>query len=201
MVGDIRGPFGDQFFETARTAGEQRTGRLLEMRPVAGHYGHEAVGRFLPEADTLRVLVHAPRFVDKFSVRDRGPAFLLRQPIPVPRQQRDFARDHAEFRAAWTAWCGDRGIFVRRRRCGRRNSRQDVVDRTAKVDIDRRAGSAFENQDRGVLTPVERFPRGARDVAETSRSNTSVSLEGDIGKVSGGVDEKSHTLEYITPGN
>jgi len=35
MIADIRGPTGDQRLETNRVRGEQRAGRLFEMRLVA----------------------------------------------------------------------------------------------------------------------------------------------------------------------
>ena len=38
----------------------------------------------------------APRRLDEFAQRDRGAAGLVGQPVPVTRQQGDFARDHPQ---------------------------------------------------------------------------------------------------------
>src|SRR5689334_22875991 len=103
MAADIRGPVGDQLVETLGVTCEQRADRFLEMRPVAGHRVHETIGGLLREADAIGAGVVAPRLVDQFADRDRGAALLLRQPVPMPRQQRDLARDDAELWAARSA--------------------------------------------------------------------------------------------------
>ena len=66
----------------------------------------ETIGRFLRVPDAVLVLVGAPRLVDQLAQRDRSAARLPRQPFPVPRQQRDLARDHAQFRPPGTAGRG-----------------------------------------------------------------------------------------------
>src|SRR5258705_49541 len=85
----------------------------------------------------------------------------------MPRQQRDFARDHAQFRTARTARREGRAVFCRDGRVGHvGQSGQHVVDGAAKIEIDRTAGHAIEDNDRRVLAPVKRPLRRARDLAQ-----------------------------------
>src|ERR1700739_4955405 len=84
VVAYVHGPFGNQFFETAAIAGEQRADRTFVMWPVAGHDRHETIGRFLRLADAIPVLAGPPCRVDQFAQRDRGAARLPGQPFPVP---------------------------------------------------------------------------------------------------------------------
>src|SRR5882672_6098276 len=69
VVAHIGGPFGDQLFEPFGIAREQCADCFLEMRPVAGHGRHEAIGGFLREADAIAALIVAARLVDQFSDR------------------------------------------------------------------------------------------------------------------------------------
>src|ERR1700722_9739028 len=119
MVAHVGGPSGDQLSETRRVRCEQRADRLFEMRLVAGHRRHETIGRVLAFTNPILVLAAAPRVVDQLSDRHRCAAGLPRQPFPVPRQQGDLARDHAEFWAAgaavgWRRRFGARNFFGRR---------------------------------------------------------------------------------------
>jgi hypothetical protein len=79
---------------------EQRAGGVLEAGQVAGNGGHEAVGGLARGAHGVAIGVHVARVLDQLAQRDRGTAGLAAEPVPVPRQQRDFARDHAELGTA-----------------------------------------------------------------------------------------------------
>jgi hypothetical protein len=56
----------------------------------------------------IALRVPAARLVHELAQRNRSPARLGAQPLSVSRQQRDFARNHAEFRA--TAASGRRAV-------------------------------------------------------------------------------------------
>ena len=101
---------------------EQGARCLLETRPVAGHDGHEPVGGLLRLADTVLAPVRASCHLNELAQCDRCPSGLGIEPIPMPRQQRDFARDDAKFRAAGaTRSVGDRpGV---RSACASRSTR------------------------------------------------------------------------------
>ena len=150
---------------------------------VSGHRRHEAIGGFL-RAARMRSLSSLARRASSTSLRnrDRCAAGLPRQPFPMPRQQRDLARHHAQFRPARARRRGvAAGDFVVRvaANIGRRQSRQHIVDGAAKIEIDpgRLMPSKIEN--RGVLAVVERLFRRARDLAQAARGDAAVALEGD----------------------
>ena len=126
---------------------------------------------------------------------------MLCQPFPMPRQQRDFARHHTQFRTAGTARRGDRGVFC----CDGRvdhvgQPRQHIVDGAAKIEIDRAAGHAIEDKNRCLLTPVERLLRRARDLANAAGRDAAVTLEGDARDVGRRIHDKLLSLlpAYIT---
>ncbi len=106
----------------------------------------------------------------------------------MPRQQRDFAREHAQFRAARTARCGRRGLLHRGRGGDVRQSRQHIVDRAAKIDFDRTAGSAIEDKNGRIVAPIERLFRRARDLAEVAGRDVAVTVEGNVS----GVETRIH---------
>ena len=69
----------------------------------------------------------------------------------------------------------------RRRASDRRQVCQDVIDTAAKIEIDMRPGRRIENKDRGILAAIEPLFQRAYDLARISRSNPTVTLEGDEG--------------------
>src|SRR6185437_11426046 len=182
VVADVRRPSGDQLPKTPRIRREQRADSLFEMRLVAGHRRHETIGRLLAFANAILVLAAATRVVDQLPDRHRCAAGLPRQPFPVPRQQGDLARDHAEL---WTA-----GAAARRRyrpdirsRGGCRQPRQHVIDAAAKIQIDRVAGRAVEDQHSDVIVAVERLFGRPRHLVQIAGGNPAIAAEGDKGRV------------------
>ena len=102
----------------------------------------------------------------------------------MPRQQRDFTGDHAEFWPARTARRGLLGIVDGSARGGRRGQpRQDVVGRSAKIYFHDLAGVLLEHKDRGMLAPVEHLLGRAGNVSEIARRDAAVSFEGNIGGI------------------
>src|SRR3954469_8675152 len=110
VLANILGPRLGQLVEAVAKTRKQGPRRLLETGPVAGHDGHEPVGGLLRLADAILALVRTPGLLHEFAERDRSSTGLGVEPIPVPRQQRDLARDDPQLRTAGSArWVGDRG--------------------------------------------------------------------------------------------
>ena len=65
---------------------------------IAKHRGHELIRRFLRLTHQRARIFRVARSIDQFLQRRRSAARLRGEPFPVPRQQRDFARDNAELR-------------------------------------------------------------------------------------------------------
>ena len=61
--------------------------------------------------------------------------------------------------------------------------RQDILDGTAEIDLDRRAGPAVKNENRRIPVPIERLLRRPGDVAEIAGSNAAVAFKGHSGGV------------------
>ena len=91
------GQSGDQTGKTPPVIGKQGARGLLEIGEVAGHHGHEVIGRIARGAQPVAIAADAAGLVDQFAQRNRRAAGLGVEPFPVPRQQRHLARDHAEF--------------------------------------------------------------------------------------------------------
>src|SRR5579863_5595305 len=90
MIAHIRGPCGDQCFETGPFVCKQRANGVLVMRLVAGHRRHESIGSVLGLADAVPFLAASTSFFDQPAQRDGGPAGLPRQPFPMLWQKCDF---------------------------------------------------------------------------------------------------------------
>src|ERR1700737_3552602 len=106
-------------------------------------------------------------------------------------QQRNLARDHAQFRPARPAGRVRRRVVSAGRDRGLGQSRQYIVDGAAKVGVDRAAGHAIENENRGFPATVERLFRRADDVAEIAGRDAAVTLESDEWDVRPRVHENS----------
>src|SRR4030088_3609027 len=63
MLANVLGPRPDRLVEALPLSCEQRPRRLLEAGPVAGHDGHEPVGRLLRLADAILALVRPSRLL------------------------------------------------------------------------------------------------------------------------------------------
>ena len=149
VVAQVLGPGPEQVVEALVFAREQRTRGLLEAGQVAGHGGHHAVGRFACRARTASRSA-CTRRASSTSLRSatEAPPGWRDEPVPMARQQRDFARDHTELGAADAA----RG-FVRRR-LGRGGW-------LVQVEVDQLAGLVVEHQQRrGFGMPAQLFAHG-----------------------------------------
>src|SRR4029079_7468613 len=101
---------------------------------VAGHPWPDPIGSLLRVADAILALVRTPGLLHEFAERDRSPTGLGVEPIPVPRQQRDLARDDAQLRTAGSARCvGDRGGLLAVRL---RQPQQELFGGSADIPLD-----------------------------------------------------------------
>src|SRR3954471_9063510 len=144
VLANILGPRLDQLVEAVAVTGKQGARCLLETGPVAGHDGHEPVRGLLRLADAILAFVRTPGLLHEFAERDRSPAGLGVEPIPVPRQQRNLARDDAQLRTAWSARCvGDRGGLLAVRLS---QPQQHLFGGSAEIHLDGLAGGVVEDQ-------------------------------------------------------
>ena len=153
------------------------------MRLVAGHDRHEAIGRILRRADAIPVFAAAPGLVDQLADRDRGSARLAGQPFPVPWQQCDFAGHHAEPRPARSSACRRLRLEIVRGGpdVADRQASQHLIEVAAQIKFDRFAGGAIEDEDRGIVAPLQYFLGRAGDLAQITSGNAPVGLESHIG--------------------
>src|SRR5690349_6894819 len=100
MGADAQRPRFDLLVESLAVACRQCPRRFLESGAIAGHGQHEPVGRLLRLPDTFLALVRTFGLVDKLAQGNRGASWLPAEPIPMSRQQGDFAGDHAKPRPA-----------------------------------------------------------------------------------------------------
>ena len=89
-------PGRDLFRVALAIVGIQRARGFLESGQVAGQAAHEEIGGFLPFALAVADFIVAARLFDQLAQRHRRAAGLRGQPVPVARQQRHFARHHAQ---------------------------------------------------------------------------------------------------------
>src|SRR5687768_13812682 len=100
MLAHVLRPLGDAGIELPGVTRKQVTRGLLEARQVAGHDRHEPEGALLRPPYTVLAALQAAGLVDELAQRHRRAAGLAVQPFPMPRQERDFPRHHAELRPA-----------------------------------------------------------------------------------------------------
>ena len=98
MFAHVCRPVCEQRFQTRAVVGEQGPDGLLEAGQIAGQRRHEVVGTFVALGRIVRV--GASRLLHQLAQGHRRAPLLCRQPVPVPRQQGDFAGDDTEFRPA-----------------------------------------------------------------------------------------------------
>src|SRR5690606_39341684 len=194
MLAHVVGPVDHGILEPGQVAGEQRARGFLEPGRVAGDGVHEAIGRFLALAALVAATV-AARGPDEASQRHRGAAGLGVEPGPVPRQQRDLARDDPELGPAAAARHGRRVNRRFGRLRGRRGGRggraplHQVGHGSAQVDLDLALLEVVEDQDPGVRVGVQRLAGTQGHAAQRADGDQAVAGEGRDpgGKRMGGV--------------
>src|ERR1700716_328680 len=105
----------------------------------------------------------------------------------MSRKQRYFARDHAQSRTAWTARGSDGGLFRRGWRLKAfGQSRQDIADRAAVIDLNR-AAFPVEQEYCDVPLAIVGLLGRAGDGAEIAGRDKTVAGEGDVGWAGAGI--------------
>src|SRR4051812_19001356 len=192
VLANILGPQLGQLAEAFAVTRKQGSRCLLETGPVAGHDGHEPVGSLLRLADAILALVRTPGLLHEFAERDRSSTGLGVEPIPVPRQQRDLARDDPQLRTAGSArWVGDRGgpFAVRLRQ-----PQQHLFGGSAEIHLDRLAGGVVEDQH--LLSAVDGGLGLQRDLREFTGRDAARAVEG--GAM--GLKSCGHARRSLLPG-
>ncbi len=158
------------FGKTRLVIGEQGARCLLEARKVAGQCRHDAIGGIACGAafGGAGLAGH----LDKPAQRDGGAARLRCQPVPMARQQGDFAWRHPQLRAAARPLAGLRHVADA-------GTGQHFGDAAARIDIDNGAGGVAENQQRaeGFGTSCLRSVQHFRDVGERTNGQTLRTIE------------------------
>ena len=72
-----------------------------------------------------------------------------------------------------------------------RQPQQHIIDGAAKIEIDRAASHAIEDNNRCVLAPVERLLRRAGDIAQVAGRDAAIALEGGARHVGCGIHQKA----------
>ncbi|MFN7979829.1 MAG: hypothetical protein U0P30_16970 [Vicinamibacterales bacterium] len=163
-------------------AREERTEGVLEPWQIAGQRRHDAVGHFLRTTHAIAAHAGAARLVDEPSQRHRRATGLAVEPLPVPRQQRHFARDDAEARTPRAAW--GRGFRLGRRgapRLSGRHAAQHLGGAAAVVGVDLLAGGVVEDQHERRVRAIEGRLRGRDDDIEGAGRHAAGAFERGVG--------------------
>ena len=179
MVAHVVRPILRQTDERLALVRKQRARGILELRKIAGDSMHEAVGRFLALPRQILEVARLSFGFDQPANGNGGATRLMRQPVPVTRQERDFPANHAEF---WPP------CPARRRRLDIRESRKplrkpcDHLARgSAEIDFDLLGGRVVENQQRRKLAPVDNRLGRERDFGKRSLGYSGMAGKGRTG--------------------
>ena len=110
VVAHIGRPAGDARRQAVHVPREQAARGFLEAGPVAGHGGHEAIGRLAPPPRGVFAPPRLARLLHQPAQGGRRAARLLGQPVPVTGQQGHFPSDHAQLRPSARAWGRGAGL-------------------------------------------------------------------------------------------
>jgi len=151
------------------------------------------VGRVARAPLAFLASVGAAGFLHQLAQRHRRAAGLAVEPFPVARQQRDFARDHAQpgppLAPGRRGLFGGHGVVAGRGRC-RGQARQDFALGTARVDVEGFSGRVVEDENRRVVRRARGAPHGQRDVAQRAAGQQAMAVEGGAGKGRHGIHHK-----------
>jgi hypothetical protein len=138
---------------------------------ITCHCQHEAIDSFHGASCDIFLVIPARRMLNKPSQYRRGAARLLPKPVPVTRQQGDFAWYDTQFRAPWPA--RDR-LWLQRVVL---QAFQHVVRRATKVDFDLAAGAVIKYQHGPVRAGIQRLLGRAHDIDESTAGDQSVMVK------------------------
>ena len=98
MIAHVGRPRHHGLLEPGPVARIKRPRRLLVARLVPGQRRHETIRRLLRQPPPVRARMAHAGGVHQLAQRDRSAARLRGEPVPMPRQERDLARHHAQLR-------------------------------------------------------------------------------------------------------
>lgn len=175
MGANIFGPALDVPLERGLIACVKGAGSFLIPWKIARHHRHEPVGRRLGGEDAFAFRVTFARFVHEATQDGRSAAGLRFQPLPVAGEEGDFSGDDTEFGAPPSS-----GLL---RRMG---TGDDVVQLTAKVQVNRAACTIIKDEERNVRVKVGGFDL-LNDGVQRSGGETPGAGEGGIDLIHPGI--------------
>src|SRR3990172_11650334 len=103
VIANVGRPAECKLLEAFAIVGEKGAGGLFVVGEVAGDGIRKVVRAFVRRFHEALVPARATGLVHQAPQRGGGPALLRIEPVPVPRQQRDLARDDAQTRTTPSA--------------------------------------------------------------------------------------------------
>src|SRR5580704_686013 len=155
---DVARPVADELLEAFAVAGVQGAARLLVAGQISGHRRKKPASSFRRSPYFLLAWLSLSRLIDEPANGRRSAIRLFLKPLPMPRQQRHFARDHPELWAAG-ADAGSVGL----------GTRQDFSERSPKVEIDLAPSLIFEGQNDGIVVPIGAGLHRGQDLVALAR--------------------------------
>jgi hypothetical protein len=95
VLANVRRPGANELGESRPIAGEERSERFLEARSIAGHHGHELIGRLSRSPDPIHLYARPASLIHQPPQRHGRSPRLLGKPIPVAREERHLSSHDA----------------------------------------------------------------------------------------------------------